>query len=99
MRLVARAVRRSGEHGDDESSAHAAGPDPEKKSLKASERNEAARAAWRAEVAAVRPEDLVFVDETGSHLGYTPAYAWAPRVRDRAGQPRGELGPVFNERP
>jgi transposase len=27
----------------------------------------------------VRPEDLVFVDETGSHLGYTPRYAWAPR--------------------
>ena len=79
MRLVARAVRRSGEHSDDESSAHAAGPDPEKKSLKASEQNEAARTAWRTEVAAVRPEDLVFVDETGSHLGYTPRYAWAPR--------------------
>jgi len=76
---VARAIRGGGEHGDDESSAHAVGPDPEKKSLKASERNEAARTAWRAEVAAIQPEDLVFVDETGSHLGYTPTYAWAPR--------------------
>ena len=29
----------------------------------------------------VPPEDLVFLDETGSHLGYTPRYAWAPRGR------------------
>jgi transposase len=76
---VARPVRGGGEYGDDESGAHAAEPDPEKKSVGASERNEAARAAWRAEVGAVRPEDLVFLDETGSHLGYTPAYARAPR--------------------
>ena len=79
MRLVAPAVRGGGEHGDDEPRAHPVGPDPEKKSLKASERNEAARAARRAEVAAVRPGDLVFVDETGSHVGYTPTSAWAPR--------------------
>jgi len=30
-------------------------------------------------VATVRPEDLVFLDETGSHLGYTPTHARAPR--------------------
>jgi transposase len=53
--------------------------DPEKKSLTARERNEAARATWRAEVAPAHPEDLVFLDETGSHLGYTPIHAWAPR--------------------
>lgn len=29
-------------------------------------------------MAPVQPEDLVFLDETGSHLGYTPTYAWAP---------------------
>jgi transposase len=29
-------------------------------------------------VAPVAPEDLVFLDETGSHLGYTPPHAWAP---------------------
>jgi transposase len=52
---------------------------PEEKSLKARERDEAARASWRAAVSAVRPEDLVFLDETGSHLGYTPTHAWAPR--------------------
>lgn len=41
----------------------------------------AARVAWRDEVATIRPEDLVFLDETGSHLGYTPTHAWAPRGR------------------
>ena len=44
-------------------------------------------------MATVRPEDLVFLDETGSHLGYTPAYARAPRgQRARATAPanRGE---------
>jgi transposase len=30
-------------------------------------------------VAPVRREDLVFLDETGSHLGFTPTHAWAPR--------------------
>ena len=53
--------------------------DAKKKTLKASERDEAARTAWRAEVAGVAPADLVFLDETGSHLGYTPTHAWAPR--------------------
>jgi transposase len=63
--------------------------DPEKKSLTASERSETARRAWRQTVAAVRAEDLVCVDETGSHLGYTPKYAWAPRGhRAHAAAPR-----------
>jgi transposase len=79
--LVAGAVRCRGEHRDDESGAHAAGPDPEKKSLRASERDGAARAGWWEALATVRPEDLVFLDETGSHLGYTPTHAWAPRGR------------------
>jgi transposase len=44
-------------------------------------------------VATVRSEDLVFLDETGSHLSYTPHYAWAPRgQRAHAAAPvnRGE---------
>ena len=53
--------------------------DSKKKSLRARERNETKRAAWREEVAPVDPKDLVFLDETGSHLGYTPTHAWAPR--------------------
>ena len=46
--------------------------------MRAQERNEVARAAWRETVALVDPKDLVFLDETGSHLGYTPTHAWAP---------------------
>jgi transposase len=55
--------------------------DPVKKTLRASEQDAAAREAWRADVARTPPEDLVFLDETGSHPGYTPTHAWAPRGR------------------
>lgn len=49
------------------------------------------RTAWRAAITPVRPEDLVFVDETGSHLGYTPTHAWAPRgQRAVASAPRNQ---------
>ena len=91
--MVAGGVRLRGEHRHDESGADPAELDPEKKSLGASERDEVRRTAWRGEVAAVRSEDLVFLDETGSHLGYTPTHAWAPRgQRARATAPvnRGE---------
>ena len=52
-----------------------------------------ARAAWRAGVATLQPETLVFRDETGSRLGYTPIHAWAPRgprAGGRAPANRGE---------
>jgi transposase len=91
--VVAGGVRLRGEHADDESGVDPADLDPEKKSLGASERDEAERAAWRDEVGAIQREDLVFLDETGSHLGYTPTYAWAPRgQRAQAAAPvnRGE---------
>lgn len=82
-------LRHSGEHGHDESGADPARLDPEKKSLRAAEQNAAARAAWRAELAAIPATDLVFLDETGSHLGYTPTHAWAPRgQRAHAAAPR-----------
>jgi transposase len=81
VRVVAGRVRLRGEPRHDESDVDPAELDPEKKSLGASERDETERAAWRDEVAAVRPADLVFLDETGSHLGYTPTHAWAPRGR------------------
>ena len=77
--LVAGRLRGIREHGDDESGAHPARAYSQKKSLRARERDEGKRAAWREEVAAVRREDLVFLDETGSHLGYTPTHAWALR--------------------
>jgi transposase len=53
--------------------------DAKKKTLVASERDDAERAAWRAAVAARDPTTFVFVDETGSHQAMTPRYARAPR--------------------
>jgi transposase len=53
--------------------------DSEKKSLIATERDEAARATWREEVAALPAERLVFVDESGFHTRMTPLYGCAPR--------------------
>jgi transposase len=47
--------------------------------LRASERDEASRAAWRARVRDVDPTRLVFVDEFGRQLGLTRTYARAPR--------------------
>jgi transposase len=86
---VARRVRFRGEHGDDESSAHPTGLDAQKKTLRASEQKAEARDAWLGEVATIRPDNLVFLDETGSHLGYTPTHAWAPRgQRAHAAAPR-----------
>jgi hypothetical protein len=49
-----------------------------KKTIRAAEQNETARAAWR-EQAKSLSSDLVFVDETGSHSAMTPLYAYAPR--------------------
>jgi transposase len=48
-------------------------------------------------VAPTRREDLVFLDEPGSHLGYTPTHAWAPkgeRAYATAPVTRGENKPV-----
>jgi transposase len=55
--------------------------DGEKKSLIATERDEHARAAWRAAVAELPAERLVFVDESGFHARMTPLYGCAPRGR------------------
>jgi transposase len=63
--------------------------DAQKKTLRASEQKSEARHAWWAGVAPIPPDDLVFLDETGSHLGYTPTHAWAPRgQRAHAAAPR-----------
>jgi transposase len=51
----------------------------EKKTLRASEQNEAARAAWREQASQLPTQDLVIVDETGSQINMTPLYAYAPR--------------------
>ena len=64
-------ARGAGQPGDDVARPDAAGAAAQKKSLVAAERDEAARQAWRAEVAALDPARLVFLDETA-----TPTSLW-----------------------
>ncbi len=60
--------------------------DTKKKSLSATERDEAARAAWRAAAASLIPERLIFVDECGTHLAHTRTYAYAPHNERAVGR-------------
>ena len=53
--------------------------DPEKKSVRARERHEAKRAAWREQTRGIDPDRFVWIDETGSHLGMTRRHSRAPR--------------------
>ena len=53
--------------------------DAKKKTLSASERDGVARRVWSTLAALVDPTACVWLDETGSHLGYTPTHARAPR--------------------
>lgn len=51
----------------------------------AREQDQAARSAWREQADHLASQDLVFVDETGAHIGMTPLYAYAPRGRRAVG--------------
>ncbi len=53
--------------------------DGEKKSLIATERDDAARAAWRAMAVVWDAHAVVFVDESGTQTNMTPRYSRAPR--------------------
>lgn len=61
--------------------------------MTAAERDEAARAAWRAGAAGLDPAALVFVDESGTHTAMTPRYARAPRGRRAVGAAPRNHGP------
>jgi transposase len=50
-----------------------------KKVLRASERDEEARAAWWAETQTLDPTRFVFVDESGTNISLKPRYGCAPR--------------------
>ena len=54
--------------------------------MRASEQNEATREAWREQAKQLESTDLVFVDETGSHIAMTPLYAYAPRGQRAIGK-------------
>jgi hypothetical protein len=64
-----------------------------KKALHASERNDAARAAWWAEVATLDPARLIFVDESGTHTAMTRLRARAPRGERAIGRVPRNHGP------
>ena len=68
-----------------------------KKSLHATERDpkrvQAERQAYREQLAPVRPEDLVFVDESGVNRGMTRLYARSPRGQRAYGSAPRNYGP------
>jgi transposase len=65
--------------------------DAKKKTLSASERDGAVRRAWSKLAVLVDPSAWVWLDEIGSHLGFTPTHARAPRgQRAHASAPRNQ---------
>ncbi len=62
-----------------------AGVDTEKKALRAAERDEAQRRAYRERIGARLADEFVIVDELGSNLNLTPLYARAPRGQRAVG--------------
>ena len=67
----------------------------EKKTLTVSEQKEAERAAWRKTASRLSSGDLVFVDETGSHIAMTPLYAYAPRGQRAVGKVPHNYGAIM----
>lgn len=65
----------------------------QKKSLIATERDEAARATWRTEMAGLNPAELIFVDETSTHTALTRRRARAPRGQRAVGAVPRNHGP------
>jgi len=81
------------EPGDDVAGAAAGGVAAQKKSLMATERDEAARAAWRIEAAVLTAGDLIFVDETSTHTAMTRRRSRAPRGERAVGRVPRNHGP------
>lgn len=84
--------RGPGEPCDDESGDHPTRVDAKKKSLRARERSEAKRTAWRDRTRGIDPRRFVWIDEVGSHLGMTRRYSRAPRGQRAYGTVPGSRG-------
>ena len=69
--------------------------DAKKKTLRASEQNDAVRATWLEQMKQLLSQDLVFVDETGSHSAMTPLYAYAPRGQRAIGKVPRNYGAIM----
>jgi transposase len=78
---------------DDVAGAAAGRVAAQKKSLIAAERDEVARTAWREEATTLNPADLVFVDETSTHIAMTRRQARAPRGERAVGRTPRNHGP------
>lgn len=76
----------AGEHQYDVPCPAACRLDAKKKSLIASERDEAARAAFRAKSALWEAARLIFIDESGTQTTMTPRYSRAPRGERAVGR-------------
>jgi transposase len=74
-----------GQCENDGSCNQAARLDAKKKSVVASERDEAARSLWREQTRHLDREQFVIVDECGSNLALTPLYARAPKGQRAVG--------------
>src|SRR4051794_6173542 len=71
----------------------AAAPSRSKKVLFATERDESVRAAWRTQIQTLDPEQLVFVDESGTNLAMTPRFGRAKRGQRVVGTAPRNHGP------
>jgi transposase len=86
LRLVGTDPGAAGEYRDHGAGLGTDRMDQKKRSLGATERDEAARERWRQAVKAVDPRRLVFVDESGTHTALTRLFARAPRGQRAFGQ-------------
>lgn len=82
---MARNAPEAGEPRYDAAGCASSGLELQKKSLSASERDETQRQAWREHAQDWEGADLVFLDESGCHISFTPLYGWAPRHQRATG--------------
>src|SRR5262249_28263893 len=85
LRDLGAGARRARQRGDDVARPAPARLAAQKKTVVASERDEAERAAWRDEAAGLAPADLGFVDESSTNRALTPRRARAPRGQRAVG--------------
>lgn len=68
-------------------------PASQKKSLRATEQDAAARVAWQTEIAAWDARQVVFLDETSTHTSFTRTHGRAPRGERVVGRVPRNHGP------
>src|ERR1700726_2379831 len=87
--------RGQGQSGQHHACPTGFGLDAKKKTIKASEQKEAEPAAWRTQAADLPSQELVFIDETASHIAMTPLYAYAPPGERAVGKVPRNYGAIM----